>query len=48
MTLCLVYEEQKNLLVEQQNLLVECDESTVIMQQIIWNAVILVRGHCFV
>ena len=35
-------------MVEQQNLSVEHDESTVIMQQIIWDAVILVQGLRFV
>jgi hypothetical protein len=38
----------KKQLVEQQNLLVEHDESSVITQQIIWYAVILVQGLCFI
>ncbi len=42
-TSCLVYEERQIKLVEQQNLSVEHDKSSVIMQLIIWNAVILVQ-----
>ena len=47
-TSCLVYEERQKKLVEQQNLSVEHDKCSVIMQQIIWNAVILVQDLCFI
>jgi hypothetical protein len=48
LTACLVYEEWQIKLVEQQNLSVEHDKSSVIMQQIIQNAVILIQDLCFI